>query len=942
MWPVHGSISRPPGRVKPGPTAPRPQVEADPPETPRAPDERDIAGWLAVLINPGQVVEMRVPKATRPGSGRPTTLVRFFEAGQILEMAREALRLSGHAPAVYFTLNPVRPELAGGRKSATDADILRRTSLLMDFDPRRDPEALDAARRAAKEQGREFEGLSATDDEKAASLATAIAVRDDLTARGWPEPVLADSGNGWHLIYSIDLPNDVVSRDLVKAMLENLAARFRSPEVDVDTTVFNASRIVKLYGTAACKGEATAERPHRISRVLKVPVAFTPVPRELIEALASESAPPTPATGPPIGPATPPRPSDVGRSATPRDGTTISLSERFDRGRKLLETCEPAVSGEGGHNKLFKVTSHLGPGLDLPPEDAFALLRDVYNPRCLPPWTEPELRHKVESAYRRETHRGFLLDAPRSRVNGRGHAGGDGASASGPPRGGDGATGSPPPTNGRADHHQVGDADFPVNEAPDDPHRLARAVLADFAHRDRPTLAWYRETFFVWDGTSYRDDPDLTNRIVALVKAEVDRQNRAALQAFHEQAEQQVLAPSLGRPSKPPVAPKVTRRLVADVIQALASMTGIADRDAEAPFWIGPRADDPPPAGIVAAANGLVVLDADGGPALRPHTPRFFSTFALPYRYDPGAPEPLTWLKFLDDLWGGDPASVRELRKWFGYSLTPDVAHQKILLLIGSPGSGRSTIKDVLSGVVGRRNVASTSAVALADRFGLEPIMGKTLAILGDARAGDSHDTAVMMDRLLRISGGDPVEVNRKGRPMLHDVLLHARLVIVSNEMPNFRDSSKAIVRRYLPLCTPRSFEGREDRTLSRRLALELPGLLNWAIAGRAQLAEDGGFITPASAEDLIIDAKALASPVSEFVAEECVLGPDQEVTVEEIWKRWKEWAERNGHQQSHKHLFGRNLKAATGYKIKQVRPRSDDARVRIYTGIGVRNQPPF
>ena len=200
-----------------------------------------------------------------------------------------------------------------------------------------------------------------------------------------------------------------------------------------------------------------------------------------------------------------------------------------------------------------------------------------------------------------------------------------------------------------------------------------------------------------------------------------------------------------------------------------------------------------------------------------------------------------------------------------------------------------------------------------------------------------------MMDRLLRISGGDPVEVNRKGRAdASRTCQLHARLVIVSNEMPNFRDSSKAIVRRYLPLCTPRSFEGREDRTLIRRLMPGTPGLLNWAIAGRAMLAEDGGFITPASADDLIVEAKALASPVSEFVAEECVLGPDEDVTVEDIWKRWKEWAERNGHQTSHKHLFGRNLRAATGFKIRQVRSRSDDVGSGPYTGIGLRVPQPF
>ncbi len=917
-------------------TDPRSTPEAHPPIPPRPPDGREVAGWLAVLVDPGQVAELRAPRAVGPDPGRTANVVGFFDAGHLPEMAREALRLSGRAPAVYFTLNPVRPELMGGRKSAADADIVSRRRLLVDCDPRRDPAALEAARAGAKERGRDFEGLSATNAEKLAATAAAAAIRDHLKARGWPDPIEADSGNGAHLIYAIDLPNDAASRDLVRAMLGSLAARFNSPGVDVDTTVFNASRIVKLYGTAARKGEATAERPHRISRVLKVPVAFTPVPLELLEDLASEPIParaPTPAAGRP-GPM-PAR--DRGRPAT-GDGTTIPHHERLDRGRKYLDACDPAVSGEGGHNRLFKVACALGPGLDLPLEDAFALLRDVYNPKCLPPWSEPEVRHKVEEAYKRESRRGWLLDAPRSRAGSRPPLGGDGASAPLPPRAGEG----PPPTDGRGDDRRAADADFPVNEAPDDPHRLARAVLADFAHRDGPTLAWHREAFFAWDGTCYRDDPDLTNRIVKLVKAEVDRQNRAALQAFHEQAGQQVLAPSLGRPSRPPVAPKVTRRLVADVLQALASLTSIAGGDAEAPFWIEDRPGDPPPAGIVAAANGLVVLDADGGTALRPHTPRFFSTFALPYRHEPAAPRPSAWLNFLDDLWGDDPASARELQKWFGYALTPDVSHQKILLLIGSPGSGRSTIKDVLSAVVGRRNVASTSAVALADRFGLEPIMGKTLAILGDARAGDSHDTAVMMDRLLRISGGDPVEVNRKGRPMLHDVQLHARLVIVSNEMPNFRDSSKAIVRRYLPLCTPRSFEGREDRTLIGRLLQELPGLLNWAIAGRALLAEDGGFITPSSADDLIVEAKALASPVSEFVAEECVLGPDQDVTVEEIWRRWKEWAERNGHQSSHKHLFGRNLRAATGFAIRQVRQRSDDARVRTYTGIGLRTPQPF
>jgi hypothetical protein len=432
-----------------------------PPETPGQPDERDVAGWLAILIDPGQVAELRVPKATKPGSKRPVNIVRFYEAGQLKEMAREALKLSGHAPGIYFTLNPVRPELAGGKRSAADADIVGRRRLLIDCDPKRDPAALDAARQAAKEQGRDFDGISATDAEKAASLETALAIRSALKARGWPDPIVADSGNGTHLIYAVDLPNDEVCRDLVKLMLENLAAKFKCPQVDVDTRVYNASRIVKLYGTAASKGDATAERPHRFSRVLEIPRAFTEVPRELIEDLAASSL------AKPLGAnkAAEMRPARIaksgGRSKT-GDGTTIPLSERLDRGRKLLDKCEPAVSGEGGNDKLFKVACHVGPGLDLPPDDAFALLRDVYSPKCLPPWSDAELRHKVDDAYRIETRRGFLLDAPRSRINGQVHAGPD----LGVRLGHDGRNGTPP-------------GDGPGDDGPGDRSRIITITTAE-------------------------------------------------------------------------------------------------------------------------------------------------------------------------------------------------------------------------------------------------------------------------------------------------------------------------------------------------------------------------------------------------------------------------------------------------------------------------------
>lgn len=88
---------------------------------------------------------------------------------------------------------------------------------------------------------------------------------------GWQTPLLADSGNGAHLLYRIDLPNDDISRDLVKRCLEVLASMFNDAVAQVDTANFNAARIWKLYGTMSRKGDSTADRPHRRSQIILAP-----------------------------------------------------------------------------------------------------------------------------------------------------------------------------------------------------------------------------------------------------------------------------------------------------------------------------------------------------------------------------------------------------------------------------------------------------------------------------------------------------------------------------------------------------------------------------------------------------------------------------------------------------------------------------------------------
>ena len=236
------------------------------------PDREVIRRALGLLFSPGDVFEIRGLDAR---GGGPVRAGYFDDHGAAVQAAAG---LSGGFSGVYVTLNPVAPALlarsvnrvrAAKRGEATsDGDVVARRWLLVDVDPKRSA------------------GISATDEEKGQALEVADRLVEFLRTAGWPDPVRADSGNGYHLLFRVDLQNEPASTALAQGVLNVLADRFDTPAALVDRSVFNAARIVKLYGTLAAKGDSTADRPHRLGLLLSVPDEVVPVPVELLRALA--------------------------------------------------------------------------------------------------------------------------------------------------------------------------------------------------------------------------------------------------------------------------------------------------------------------------------------------------------------------------------------------------------------------------------------------------------------------------------------------------------------------------------------------------------------------------------------------------------------------------------------------------------------------------------
>src|ERR1700721_816215 len=239
---------------------------------------QEIEFGIEILFEPGQVVEVRAL------GGKGGVVSGYFDDHQKLARALKKLSDEGDFAGVYYALNPCHSDLltrreknkwhCGVKETTRDKDIIRRRWLLIDIDPKR----------AAG-----LSGMSATTAEMRAAEALMVEVLKALRRLGWPLPAVAFSGNGYHLLFRVDEPNDDETTQLFRECLKAIAEQFATAEVGIDTSVFNASRITKAYGSLAAKGADTLERPHRHSRIQRSPANLDTVTRTQLEALAKSA-----------------------------------------------------------------------------------------------------------------------------------------------------------------------------------------------------------------------------------------------------------------------------------------------------------------------------------------------------------------------------------------------------------------------------------------------------------------------------------------------------------------------------------------------------------------------------------------------------------------------------------------------------------------------------
>ena len=302
------------------------------------------------------------------------------------------------------------------------------------------------------------------------------------------------------------------------------------------------------------------------------------------------------------------------------------------------------------------------------------------------------------------------------------------------------------------------------------------------------------------------------------------------------------------------------------------------------------------PPNVVNTSNRELWLRDDGTIEARRHDPATGMRHVLNVAYDSEAecPEydaavaeifenaehPRTLIAFFEELAG------------YAIQLRRDIP--LIVLMKGEGNNAKTSLVRVLIELVGPAFVHSGRIEELEEaRFAIGGLFGKLLFVDDDVRAG-----AKLPDGALKkISEAKLLTGEQKFKPAFSFVN-RALPILLFNNPPSLADLSHGMMRRMRVLPFDRTFsESETDRNLFDRIIRnELSGVLNRALEGWKRLKRRGRFIASKDMERALHDFLAHANPLQGFIDERCIADPSSDVTLQEFYHAYTEWATQSGY----------------------------------------------
>ena len=823
-----------------------------------------VYNTLSILRVPNEIIEIRIPKTGY--KGKEVNAGYFDDVNKCCAVIE---KYNGVVPAIYTNLNPINPALLARAHNriddkagltAQDADVIKRTWLYLDIDPVRPA------------------GISSTDEEHNNAIVKAHEINTKQNQEGWSEGIICDSGNGASLLFRIDLPNSDVSTNLIKKVLSAFDFFYSDEKIQIDTSVFNAARIVKLYGTTTKKGDNTKERPHRVSGLISVPTYNTNISlAQLIEFAAKVPAEPEPE-----------RDSNTGsfniqtwmhdhnlmvsKTKSWHGGTLYVLDEcPFDPNHKSPDAC--IIQGKSGA-LAFKCLHNSCSG------HGWHELRTMIEPEC----------NSIKNQQRIISHGNSSNDKIHHNYHNYNHTG---------------------------SHNNQ----YQVTIEPTEPRIIELSATTDLGNAKRFIQLHGRniryvppwKCFMVWDGTRWVQKDE--RQMVPLVEEMIINMRAEATAVTGEERKDKLM--------KHAIATEAENRIMA-CIRLAASQPEICatiedfDQDKYLLNFI----------------NGTVDLRTG---KIREFKREDMITRICKTDYIPEAPCPI-WEGFLDKIFAGDKAVIEYMQKFMGMAYTGDISEELFHIFHGSGSNGKTTFLTTHNAILGKDYFKTMGVETLLKRG--QKAIANDIARLQGARIvwanEPEYDDVLTEGKIKKMVSKEKVLGEMKFKEPVEFEPEYS-LIMSTNPKPRVRGTGKGWQRRvrFIPFDVEIK-DDEKDIHFAEKLNTELPGIAAWAINGAIKWQHEG--LTPP--EKILIATNEYHQDMDKFAElfDNLLINEPQAISpFLMLYTVYEVWATNEKMFVMSKNAFSRVL-SDRGYKDKTAR-YSDGRQFKGYIGITVNNQ---
>ena len=308
----------------------------------------------------------------------------------------------------------------------------------------------------------------------------------------------------------------------------------------------------------------------------------------------------------------------------------------------------------------------------------------------------------------------------------------------------------------------------------------------------------------------------------------------------------------------------------------------------------------------------------------------------LPIAYNPNAPKPERWLRFLGELLY--PEDIPTLQEFIGYCLIPSNKGQRMMVIKGSGGEGKSQIGAVLSALFGCNMKDGSIGKISENRFARADLEHVLLCVDDDMRMEALRQTNYVKSI---VTAQGKMDLERKGKQS-YQGWMYARLLAFSNgDLQALFDRSDGFYRRQLVLTTREKAADRvDDPDLAEKMKAEVEGILLWAFEGLKRLVENNfKFTESARTRENREAVKRDNNNVYDFLESEGYirLKADACISSKDCYEIYRMWCEENNLTALKPRSFSDALVAASGkYNLEHCNTVTNPAGRRVWGFMGI------